>query len=1250
MKRKKKLYVVSNAHLDTQWNWTIQDTIRDCVKNTLKNNFELFEKYPNYVMNFEGAFRYKLAKEYYPDLYEKLKEYVKEGRWNVAGSQWDASDANVPSSEAFMRQILYGNGFFESEFGKKSTDIFLTDCFGFRYSLPSIAAHMGLNGFSTQKLVWGVGSPIINKDGSVTRPMPDKDAARVDLGKWVGPDGNYVIGSFLCCDYTMRFENDPAKRPIHDREEYLKMIEHNEKYAGVPSKMLYFGTGDYGGSATDESARYLNEAVDANGPDQAFEVVAASTDAIYNSLTPKQIENLPTYRGNLLIPHGFGAMTSHAINKRWNRKSEQLADAAERAASAAKWLGTKYPKDRIDFAWKLFLWHQFHDDLPGTSILNAYKFSYNDYVIAQNILAEELTASVGAVASKLDTDVSGIPAVVYNPVSFSRTDAVRVALPDGVTCARVYTAKGAEVPSQISDKDGVRSVIFAAKVKPVSFTVFNIVPSDTPCEMKTELRASLSGIENERYRVTVNGDGNICSIYDKKLQRELLSAPSSLGIREDNNTRWPSWEIRYEDTKLPFRDVGGVCSVEVAENGPALVALRVTKRENGSEYVQTISLVKDGGRVNVDNDVEWRCFRSLLSAGFPLTVSNPTATFDLGLGCDVGGSTDSFPYFQHLVHQWADMSDPDGKFGVSILNDCKYGMEKPNDNTLRLTLIHTPKGNFRYDSAQNKQDHGRNIFRYGFTSHGADRKAAVSEGACLNSPLIAFLPDKHKGRRDSFSFANVNNGNVVIRCIKREEKGSRLIVRVQETSGFDQKNVRLTLAADIINAKETNGYEENGKKAASKGRSVFFDMTPYSVKTFSVKIKESPVEKPLCKPVRLDYNKRVTTSRFDYGAAEFGKGIAIPEELFDKNVECGGIPFTMGKPGKKNALVCKGQKIRLPNKTKKAYIIAASADGDRTAEFKAGRTRYTFNIPDFSENIGCWDQEGSGDHAFIKREPVAVSYSHTHDKDGDRLYKFANVFMYEADMDGALNITLPKDENIIVLAITASEEVRAVKAAAPLYDVADDTGAPKHKLTVTGAEGGGEYREGDIACVYADICSENGVFSRFEGADIVYGKGNQAAVRIGKTDAEIRAVYESFGNNVVLNKPCKDSDNVHPSESGAAALDGSCRTKWCGAVRDGFASLEVDLGKSAVIGKWLVLHSGEYEDAGQNTADFTLEYKLRKDGEWKTADKVEGNTESLTVRDFKPVKARYVRLYITKPCNNGGMHARIYQFQVYESR
>ena len=183
------------------------------------------DKYPNYRMNFEGAFRYRLAKEYYPDLYEKLKGYIARGQWNVGGFTWDAMDVNVPSSEALMRQVLYGNGYSEKEFGKKSTDIFLTDCFGFRYSLPSIAAHMGLNGFSTQKLQWGVGTPIFEEDGTVTKPMRDPEKTkqkkpRMDLEKWVGQDGNSVTVSLIQGDYTFNFDWGNDETLINERQRF----------------------------------------------------------------------------------------------------------------------------------------------------------------------------------------------------------------------------------------------------------------------------------------------------------------------------------------------------------------------------------------------------------------------------------------------------------------------------------------------------------------------------------------------------------------------------------------------------------------------------------------------------------------------------------------------------------------------------------------------------------------------------------------------------------------------------------------------------------------------------------------------------------------------------------------------------------------------------------------------------------------------------------------------------------------------
>ena len=172
---KKIINTIATAHLDTVWNWTFEKTVSDYLLKTLKKNFHLFEKYPDYKFNFEGSYRYELIEEYYPEEFEKLKKYVALGRWNVCGSAFENGDVNIPSPEALIRNFLYGNNYFEKTFAKRSSDIFLPDCFGFGWALPSVAAHCGLKGFTTQKLSWGsaYGVPF-------------------DIGKWYGPNGKYI--------------------------------------------------------------------------------------------------------------------------------------------------------------------------------------------------------------------------------------------------------------------------------------------------------------------------------------------------------------------------------------------------------------------------------------------------------------------------------------------------------------------------------------------------------------------------------------------------------------------------------------------------------------------------------------------------------------------------------------------------------------------------------------------------------------------------------------------------------------------------------------------------------------------------------------------------------------------------------------------------------------------------------------------------------------------------------------------------
>src|SRR3954466_3442696 len=207
LSQQKTLYVVGYAHLDTQWRWTYPLVIREYIANTLRRNFDLFEKYPNYIFNFSGSRRYEMMKEYYPQDYERLKKYIAQGRWFPCGSSVDENDANVPSAESQIRHVLYGNRFFKAEFGVESSEFMLPDCFGFPAALPSVLAHCGIKGFSTQKLTWGsaVGIPF-------------------KVGVWEGVDGQSVIAALDPGSYAGGIKED-----LSHSESWLKRIENTGK-------------------------------------------------------------------------------------------------------------------------------------------------------------------------------------------------------------------------------------------------------------------------------------------------------------------------------------------------------------------------------------------------------------------------------------------------------------------------------------------------------------------------------------------------------------------------------------------------------------------------------------------------------------------------------------------------------------------------------------------------------------------------------------------------------------------------------------------------------------------------------------------------------------------------------------------------------------------------------------------------------------------------------------------------------------
>lgn len=1019
----KKIYTIATAHLDTVWNWDFEHVINVCLKETLDKNFQLFEQFPDYCFNFEGAYRYELFEEYYPEKFEQLRKYIEQGRWNVTGSSYENGDVNVPSPESLFRNILYGNGYFEKKFGKRSNDIFLPDCFGFGWALPSIAEHAGLKGFSTQKLSWGSAYGI---------PF--------DIGLWYGVNGKPIYASLDAKSYCTTFKKVRTKKDLLDK------LNKNVKKYDLPMTYAYHGVGDVGGAPKEQSVKTVcsemaqNDTSDikvlSSSPTEFFEDVAALDAGIQRKL--------PAYNGELLMTcHGVGSYVSRAFSKRMNRRGEELADMAERnSVIAMNICGTDYPKTEIDKSWKRIIAHTFHDDITGTSVQRVYQRSWNDYILSANQLTNAFEGSTREVIKNLDTSwVKGVPVVVSNTVEQPRMATVDVKVPYyGYNYVRVFDGEGKEVPSQVNGvSDGMMFVTLSAHVPALGFKVLDVIYSEEPCKMYTGMRAENGRIENMKYIVTVDRNGDIASIIDKTLgNKEILSKPIRFEINKYKGTKeYVAWELTYKELdKYPWEFAEkGKC--RVVEAGASRVTLRVDQTASKSAFTYYVSLSVGCPYVSVYNEVEWREFRRALHNGFCFNLKTDHSTFDLGLGA-IKRNKANKKLFEVPAQKWADMTNKDGTFGVSVFSDSKYGWMMKNEKTLRLTVAHSPKNYYRDDSVQGMLEFGLNRYGYAIYSHKGDYTNGTQIFArFFNQPASAFTCDKHEGALGrEYSFGSISDGNVIIRALKKAENSDEIIVRVNEGANKIARNVKISLGNGIVKAREVNAMEDEIGDAAIADGSLVFDLEPYEVKTFAVKLA-SGIFKASAKqiPVELPYNTDIVTFNHNTGSAAIPTiNVSVPGEIFPKEIECAGYHFKTGDIWGEgnNALICGGQEIVLSGN--KFCFIGASLYGDKVYNFKVDGKRYPVRVQSINERIGKWDLYDLAEVANIKTDRLAWECTHTHGPDGDNAAAQLYFFMYEMDIGDAGKITLPDDNGLIIIAAVQSSDSSSIRLETELYD------------------------------------------------------------------------------------------------------------------------------------------------------------------------------------------------------------------------
>lgn len=1136
------LYIVNYAHLDTEWRWEYPQVIDEYLTKTMRNNFALFEKYPHYIFNFTGANRYAMMKEYFPADFARLKHYVQAGRWFPAGSSMEESDVNSPSAESIFRQILYGNEFFRGEFGKASNEYMLPDCFGFPASLPSILAHAGIKGFSTQKLSanWQPAPRV----GGPDSPEKTPEGIPFNVGIWQGPDGKTIVAalnpsSYGSQVYTDLTKNIPAEQ-ISDREytwNWPERVNLNGHVTGVYADYHYVGTGDTGGSPHEDTVKLL-EAIATRATtllppyrrtrerpgeppapprpttpvrvgDGPLHVIQSNADQIFLDIKPNETSRMPRYKGDLeLINHSAGSITSEAYQKRWNRTNEVLADAAEKASVAAAWLGgPAYPQERLNRAWRLVLGGQFHDIMAGTATPKSYEYAWNDDVIAMNQFAGVLTSGSEAVASAMSTQAQGTAVVVFNPLNIEREDLVEADLefPGGAPGnVRVIGPDGKETPSQIkAGSHGDIAVLFLARVPSVGYAVYDVQPGASSGNANSELKASESTLENARYRVSIDHNGDVFSIFDKKLNRELLSGPIRLAISTDNPEHWPAWNMDFEDEQREPRGyVSGSPQVKVVENGPARVAVEVTRETEGSKFVQTVRLGAGdaGNHVEFVTSTDWQSKNANLKAVFPLAATNKEATYNWDIGV-VRRPNEDERQFEVATHQWIDLTDQSGAFGATVLTDKKYGSDKPSDNTVRLTLIRTPGTRGGYQD-QGTQDIGHHEIIYGLAGHEGDWLKGETDWQAyrLNTPLFSFESKKHGGALGkSFSLASVSNSRVRVLALKKAEATDDVIVRIVETGGKQESGVQIKFAGPIASAREVDAQERAMGAATVRAGALVTDLSPWQPRTFAVKLGAAPARATATtsQPVTLSYDASVASTDGHPGTGCFDcssdainapQGNALPAEMLPREVIFNGVRFAMAPSGTgaPNAITAHGQSINLPaGQFNRVYLLAASYTGgpnndgsprlpndDARATFKIGDQSVDVNIQNWTGYIGQWDNRlwttrsrqvaitppaggqlppgspatrtitsleftGQLVPGFIKRADIAWFASHRHADDGsNQAYEYSYLFAYPLDVPaGAKTITLPDNDHIRILAITAVNEATPLRPAHPLYDV-----------------------------------------------------------------------------------------------------------------------------------------------------------------------------------------------------------------------
>ncbi len=725
-------HLIGHGHIDMNWLWLWPETL-DVCKNTFTTVLKLMDEYPEFRYSQSQASTYIAMEETQPELFKQIQKKVASGQWDITGGTWVEGDMNMASGESIVRQILYAKRYFKEKFNVEPVMCWEPDTFGHAWTIPQILAKSGLKYYYFMRC--GRNEPIF---------------------WWEGPDGSRVL-AYNRGSYNGSIGEDAGDSALDVYNRY-----------GTKDGMFVYGVGDHGGGPTRAD---IAKAIELEKR-SVYPTVKFDTTTGFFSTLEKSGKKFPVIKDELNFVFE-GCYTTHSDAKKMNRDLENLLPTAEMFSVIAEPFGFKYPREDFVKAWRNTCFNQFHDIFDGSAIHGSYEYSKGLYEESKKIGDTALQGSLNAIAGDVDTLGMGIPVVVFNPLSWARTDVVRLDVPKSLigNAFRVSDDKGEVMPSQALDG---QIVFTAVDVPSVGYKVYHVYDMKTPLAIQSPDGARV--IENEFFKVTLDDKtGAIASIFDKKANREALTG--------QGDALQCLWEAPHG---MSAWGIGAITKTEAAHQvsssvnsyGPVRI-LRVKHDYDKSSFVQDIILYTGVPRIDFKMTADWGQTGSseigglMLKVAFPINVKDGKARFEIPFGSiERPANGNEVP-----GQKWIDVSS--GDYGVSLLNDCKYGFDV-KDNIMRMTLLRAP------DDPDPTSDLGQHEINYSLYPHAGDWKQAdtVRRGYEFNNPLIPLVTTPHLGKMPkSYSFLKVEPSNVIVTALKKSESGNNPIMRFYECEG-----------------------------------------------------------------------------------------------------------------------------------------------------------------------------------------------------------------------------------------------------------------------------------------------------------------------------------------------------------------------------------------------------------------------------------------------------------------------------------